>query len=380
MSIDYTKVPSPCFVLDESLLRKNLQLIDRVQKEAEIEVILAFKGFSMWSVFPIVKEYLAGATASSLNEARLCFEEMGSKAHTYAAAYAPHEFEEILDYSHHLVFNSLSQYERLKPQVDAHKNTISIGLRVNPEYSEVTTDLYNPTSPTSRLGITAPHLKDGLPEGVEGLHFHALCESDSYTLEKTLASFEKKFGHLLAQVKWVNMGGGHLMTRKGYDIDHLINLLKKFKEKYDVEVILEPGSAIAWETGDLVSSVLDILENGGVKTAMLDVSFTCHMPDTLEMPYKPNVVGASTNLVEDKPAYRLGGTSCLAGDFMSEYSFDQPLNIGDKVVLKDMIHYTMVKTTTFNGVTHPSIGVWREKTGFELIRKFGYEDYKNRLS
>jgi carboxynorspermidine decarboxylase len=380
MPIDYSKVPSPCFVLDESLLRKNLQLIDRVQKEAGIDVILAFKGFSMWSAFPIVKEYLAGATASSLNEARLCFEEMGSKAHTYAAAYAPHEFEEILDYSHHLVFNSLSQYEQLKPQVDAHKNPISIGLRVNPEYSEVTTDLYNPTSPTSRLGITAPHLQDGLPEGVEGLHFHALCESDSYTLEKTLASFEKKFGHLLAQVKWVNMGGGHLMTRKSYDIDHLINLLKKFKEKHNVEVILEPGSAIAWETGDLVASVLDIVENGGVKTAMLDVSFTCHMPDTLEMPYKPNVVGASTNLVEGKPAYRLGGTSCLAGDFMSEYSFDQPLNIGDKVILKDMIHYTMVKTTTFNGVPHPSIGVWREKTGFELIRKFGYEDYKNRLS
>lgn len=380
MPINYDHIPSPCYVLDEQLLRKNLALINRVQQEAGIQVILAFKGFAMWSAFPIVREYLSGATASSLNEARLCFEEMGTKAHTYAPAYLPHEFPEILDLSSHIVFNSLNQLAQFREQVLNHSEKVSIGLRVNPEYSDVSTDLYNPASPTSRLGISAQHLANGLPEGVEGLHFHVLCESDSYALEKVLTNLEKKFGHLLKEVKWVNMGGGHLMTREGYDTNHLVQILKAFKEKHQVEIILEPGSAIAWQTGDLVSTVLDIVDNGGEKTAILDVSFTCHMPDTLEMPYKPVVVGADSEPVPGKPRYRLGGTSCLAGDFMSAYSFEKELNIGDQIVLKDMIHYTMVKTTTFNGVAHPAIGIWRQNGGFELVRQFGYEDYKNRLS
>ena len=378
MNQEHSHIPSPCYVLDEALLRKNLALIDRVQQEAGIKVILAFKGFAMWSAFPVVREYLSGATASSLNEAKLCVEEMGTKAHTYAVAYPPHHFEEMLEHSSYLVFNSLGQYEQFKAQ--ALSTQVSLGLRVNPEYSDVTTELYNPSSPQSRLGILAEDLEEGLPEGIEGLHFHVLCESDSYALEKTLTAFEDKFGHLLSQLKWVNMGGGHLMTRKGYDIDHLIGLLKSFRERHGLEVILEPGSAVAWQTGDLVATVLDIVDNGGVKTAVLDVSFTCHMPDTLEMPYRPEVEGASTDSIEGVYPYRLGGTSCLAGDFLEAYYFDKPLTIGDRIVLKDMIHYTMVKTTTFNGVEHPSISIKRTDGNFELIRQFGYEDYKNRLS
>jgi len=380
MQINTRHIPSPCFVLDEARLRKNLQLIDRVQQEAGVKIILAFKGFAMWSAFPLVKEYLSGATASSLNEARLCFEEMGTKAHTYTPAYLPQEFEEVLEYSSHVVFNSLSQYHQFIHQVNSHPTPISIGLRVNPGYSDVSTELYNPASPTSRLGIGPEALKNGLPEGVEGLHFHVLCESDSYALEEVLNHFEQKFGHLLPQLKWINMGGGHLMTRHDYDLGHLIGLLKNFREKHNVEVILEPGSAIAWQTGDLMSTVLDIVEEGGVKTALLDVSFTCHMPDTLEMPYKPEVAGAEAKAVHGKHQYRLGGTSCLAGDFLTEYSFEKELKIGDKLVLKDMMHYTMVKTTTFNGVAHPSIGILKEDGAFELLRTFGYEDYKGRLS
>lgn len=380
MPINYDHIPSPCYVLDEALLRKNLQLIDRVQQEAGINVILAFKGFAMWSAFPLVKEYLSGATASSLNEARLCFEEMGTRAHTYAPAYLPQEFEDILDYSSHVVFNSLSQYEQFKNQVKASEHSVSIGLRVNPGYSDVETKLYNPASPASRLGIGHEMLQNELPEDIEGLHFHVLCESSSYALEKVLTHLEERFGHLLPQVKWVNMGGGHLLTREGYDVDHLINILKRFKEKHQVDIILEPGSAIAWQTGDLLSTVLDVVDNGGVKTAILDVSFTCHMPDTLEMPYKPEVEGAVPEPVNGKYQYRLGGTSCLAGDYLSEYSFDDELKVGDQLILKDMIHYTMVKTTTFNGVAHPAIGTWKESQEFELVKTFGYEDYKGRLS
>lgn len=367
-------------MLDEVLLRKNLMLIDRVQKEAGVEVILALKGFALWRAFPLVKKYLKGATASSLHEARLCFEEMNTKAHAYAPAYSPHEFAQILDYSSHIVFNSLSQYERFYKQVKTHGQPISMGLRVNPGYSDVTIDLYNPTSPISRLGVGSGELKNGLPEGIEGLHFHALCESDSYALERVLLHLERKFGLMLKQVKWVNMGGGHLMTREGYDLEHLTCLLRDFKAKYDVEVILEPGCAIAWQTGDLVSTVLDIVEREGVKTAILDVSFTCHLPDTLEMPYKPEVAGAEPRAIQGKHQYRLGGVSCLAGDALSAYSFEKELKVGDPIVLKDMMHYTMVKTTHFNGVAHPSIGIWKENQKFELIRSFGYEDYKGRLS
>lgn len=378
--IDLNKIPAPCFVLEEELLRKNLTLIKSVADRAEVEIILAFKGFAMWSTFPIVREYVKGATASSLYEARLCYEEMKTKAHTYCVAISPDEIDELLDYSSVITFNSLSQFEKYKDK--AFAKNISCGVRVNPEYSEVTTELYNPCSPNSRLGITAENFGDKLPEGIEGLHFHALCENDSYTLEKTLEAFENKFGHLLSQVKWVNFGGGHLMTREGYDIEHLIGVLKKFKEKHQVHVILEPGSAFAWRTGYLVSTVVDIVKTNGVKTIMTDVSFTAHMPDCLEMPYRPKIWGASDPSPDSNQnyTYRIGGTSCLSGDFMFEYSFDKEVQIGDKIVFDDMIHYTMVKTSMFNGVKHPSIGIWTKENEFKLVRKFEYEDYKRRLS
>lgn len=378
--MEINKIPSPAFVLEEALLRKNLELIAGVQQAAGIEIILALKGFSMWRVFPFVREHLSGATASSLHEARLIYEEMGCKAHTYCVAYMPDEFQEIMRYSSHLTFNSIAQYERFRPQVEAHSEKISCGIRCNPEYSEVEVELYNPAAPGSRLGEVSPAFEKGLPEGIEGLHFHVLCESTSYDLEKTLVAFEQHFGHLLPQVRWVNMGGGHLMTKKGYDTGHLVGLLKKFKEKWNVDILLEPGSAIAWETGVLVSTVLDIHESRGVKTAIMDISFTCHMPDTLEMPYRPRITGASADPLPGKPAYRIGGVSCLSGDYMREYSFDAELRVGDRLVFEDMIHYTMVKTSTFNGVHHPDICIWREDGVLELVKRFGYEDYKGRLS
>jgi carboxynorspermidine decarboxylase len=379
--MDLKKVPSPCFVLEETLLRRNLTLIDRVQKAAGVQVILAFKGFAMWSAFPIVREYLSGATASSLNEARLCFEEMKTKSHTYAVAYVPKEFGQVMKYSSHITFNSLAQYKRYKGKLAKHPEPISAGIRVNPGWSPVGTALYNPASPGSRLGETAENFKGQLPEGVEGLHFHVLCESTSYDLETTLQHFEKQFGAFLPSLKWVNFGGGHLMTRKDYDVEHLISVLKAFKARHPhLHVILEPGSAIAWETGVLVATVLDVVKNKGVKTAILDVSFTAHMPDTLEMPYRPRVRGAQEEPEAGKPAFRLGGVSCLSGDFMTEYSFDTPLKVGQKIVFEDMIHYTMVKTTTFNGVTHPSIAILRPDGKLEVVRKFGYVDYKRRLS
>jgi carboxynorspermidine decarboxylase len=379
MAIDFTAIPSPCYVLDETLLRKNLELIQSVKKAAGIEIILAFKGFSMWGAFPIVREYVHGATASSLYEAMLCLDEMKTKAHTYAPVYLKSEFPEILRRSSHITFNSLSQYEAFYPEITKSGQQVSIGLRVNPEYSEVTTMLYNPCAPGSRLGITSDLLKDTLPEGVEGLHFHSLCESNSYDLEKTLAAFEARFAPLLHQAKWVNMGGGHLMTKEGYDIPHLVQLLKDFKAKYKVDVILEPGSAFAWRTGYLVSTVVDIVENHGIKTAMLDVSFTAHMPDCLEMPYKPIILGAMEPS-EGKPTYRMGGTTCLSGDFMGDWAFDNELKVGNLIIFDDMIHYTMVKTSTFNGVPHPSIGIWGDAYGFRLLRQFGYNDFKNKLS
>jgi len=375
--IDFSKIPSPCFVLEEERLERNLRLIDRVQQEAGVEIILAFKGFAMWSAFPIVKKYLKGATASSLHEARLCFEEMGTRAHTYAVAYQPDQFQEIASLSSHITFNSLSQYKHFQHQLP---EGVECGLRINPEWSDVETDLYNPSSPVSRLGITSPHLAGGLPEGISGLHFHVLCESSAESLVQVLRQVEHNFGHLLHQLKWINMGGGHLMTREGYNIDLLIRTLKEFREKYQVNVILEPGSAIAWQTGDLKSTVLDIVENNGVKTAIADISFTCHMPDCLEMPYRPVITGASRNPNGLPHSYRIGGVSCLAGDFMEAYGFDKPLAIGDELVFEDMIHYTMVKTSMFNGVHHPAIGIWRKEGTFDLIREFDYQDYKRRLS
>ncbi|MEP1032859.1 carboxynorspermidine decarboxylase [Ekhidna sp.] len=370
------KIPSPCFVLDENKLIRNLKLIDQVQKSAEIEIILAFKGFSMWSAFPQIKQYVNGATASSLNEVKLCNEEMGVKSHTYCVAYSSDEFEEIASNSSHITFNSLNQYHEF---IDLVPDSVSVGLRVNPEWSDVETDLYNPSSPISRLGISEKNLTK-LPARIEGLHFHVLCESNSYALENVLASFEKKFGHFLPHVKWINMGGGHLMTRKDYDVDHLINLLTDFRKKHSVDVILEPGSAFAWQTGDLHTTVLDVVENGGKKTAIFDGSFTCHMPDCLEMPYRPQLANGSEEKTEGWYPYRLGGVSCLAGDFLENYWFEIPLKAGDSIIFKDMIHYTMVKTSTFNGVKHPSIGIVRKNGEFELIREFGYHDFKNRLS
>ncbi len=371
------QIPSPCYVLDERAFRRNLSLIQSVAERSEVEIILAFKAFAMWPVFPIVREYVKSSTASSLAEARLAFEEMGSKAHTYGPAYTDAEFPEIMRMSSHVTFNSLTQFERFYPQTKG--SGISCGLRINPEFSVVDTDLYNPSTPGSRLGVVADMLPEQLPEGIEGLHFHTLCENNSYDLERVLESVEKNFGKYLEQVKWLNMGGGHLMTHQDYDVEHLIALLKKFKAKYPhLHIILEPGSAFAWQTGVLVSSVLDVVENRGIKTAMLDVSFACHMPDCLEMPYKPAITDA-TDAVEGKPTYRMGGNSCLSGDFLGDWSFDQELQPGDRIIFEDMIHYTMVKTTMFNGVSHPSYGIWTEDDQFVLLREFGYEDYKQRM-
>jgi carboxynorspermidine decarboxylase len=377
--INYTQAPSPSFLLDESRLRRNLELISSVQERAGVSVILALKGFSMWRVFPLVKQYLKGATASSLHEARLIYEEMGVRAHTYSPAYIPGELEEILKYSSHLTFNSVAEYERHAGHLAKAGHKVSAGLRVNPEYSEVETDLYNPAAPGSRLGIAPDGLGERLPEGVEGLHFHTLCESSSFDLEKVLAAFEHHFGRFFPQLKWVNLGGGHLMTRQGYDIPHLVQLLQKFRERTGLEVIMEPGSAIAWETGELVTTVLDVVENRGVRTAIIDASFTAHMPDTLEMPYLPKIIGSKPE-GEGQYTYRIGGVSCLAGDYKQSYHFDRPLEPGDRLVFWDMIHYTMVKTTTFNGVRHPDICMWRENGELEVVKRFGYEDFKGRLS
>ncbi len=371
------RFPSPCFVLEEAKLRQNLELIDSVQQAAGVTIILALKGFSMYSAFPLVREYLSGATASSLNEVKLVNEYMGVQAHTYIPAYQDESFDEVVSRSNHLTFNSWSQWERFK---DRAVGRVSCGIRVNPQYSEVATDMYNPCVPGSRLGATRDQLPDQLPDGLDGIHFHTLCENDSFTLERTLSALEERFGTLLHQAKWVNFGGGHLMTREGYDTAHLISLLQTFRQKYNVDVILEPGSAIAWQTGILVSTVLDVLDSQGIDVAVLDTSFAAHMPDTLEMPYKPCIIGSYHEPVAGKPTYRLGGMTCLAGDFMGDYSFDKPLDVGDKIVFDDMIHYTMVKTTTFNGVNLPSIGVWKENDSFQLIKSYGYESFKDRLS
>ena len=372
-------------MLEEQLLRQNLQLIRKVMDEAECQIILALKGFSMFSAFPIVKEYLPGATASSLHEIKLINDYLGYKSHTYIPAYQEREFAEVLERSSHVTFNSLSQWERFKDRVKAFnqtnpERTVSCGIRVNPQYSEVETDMYNPCVPGSRLGVTRSHLGEQLPEGMEGIHFHTLCENGSDVLERTLEALESRFGDLLHQAKWLNMGDGHLMTREGYDIPKLISLIKRLKEKYNLEVILEPGSAIAWRTGYLTSTVLDIMESQGIQVAILDTSFAAHMPDTLEMPYKPRILGAHYEPIEGKPTYRLGGMTCLAGDFMGDYSFDAPLEIGSQIVFDDMIHYTMVKTTTFNGVNLPSIGIWQTDNTFRLIKQYGYENFKDRLS
>ena len=380
MSIDFSKIPTPCYLLEEELLRKNLKLIQSVKEGAGVEIILAFKGFSMWKAFPIVREFIDGAAASGACEAKLATDEMKTLAHTYSAAYQRSDFNEVMENSSHITFNSLTQLEQFLPVVKDFQRKISVGLRVNPEFSEVETALYNPCAPGTRLGILADQLGDELPEGVEGLHFHTLCESGAVDLVKTLTAFESKFGKFLSKVKWVNMGGGHLITRTGYDTKLLIDTLKAFRQRWNnIEVILEPGSTFAWETGVLLAEVVDIVENKGIKTAILNISFTAHMPDCLEMPYQPRIRGAYQEAIPGKHAYRMGGNSCLAGDYMGYWSFDEPLKSGDRILFEDMIHYTIVKTTTFNGVPHPSIGIWNEQSGFRILREFGYADYKNRM-
>lgn len=380
MTSRFDAVPSPGFVIEEKLLRRNLELISSVSREAGVEIIPAFKGFSMWSVFPIVREFVTGASASSLNEARLCFEEMKVRAHTYAPVYIPSEFQEIMGYSSHIVFNSMAQFHQYIEQIRNYSRKISVGIRVNPEFSEVEPLIYNACAPGSRLGILASQLPDRLPPEIEGLHFHTLCESGAGDLEKTLAAFEEHFGKYIPQVKWINMGGGHLITRKGYDIKKLITLLKEFRKKHNKHVILEPGSAFAWDTGVLISTVLDVVENKGIHTAMLDVSFAAHMPDCLEMPYKPRIEGAHHEPLSGKPTYRMGGNSCLSGDFVGFWSFDEPLKTGDRIIFEDMIHYTMVKTNFFNGVGHPSIGILHADGKYEQVKSFHYSDYRNKLS
>ncbi|MDR0506395.1 MAG: carboxynorspermidine decarboxylase [Dysgonamonadaceae bacterium] len=372
---------TPAYIIDETLLRRNLSLIKSVKERAGVNIILAFKAFAMWKVFPLIKEYIGYSTASSPYEARLALEEMGSLAHTYSPAYIEKDFATIKRCSSHITFNSLTQFHRFYQDTLDNNHPISCGLRINPEYSEVETDLYNPAAPGSRLGIIREQLGNSLPEGVEGLHFHTLCESTSYALENTLQKVEEKFGEFLTKIKWLNMGGGHLITRKDYDIEHLIRLLKNFKQKYpDLEIIIEPGAAFVWQTGILASSVVDIVENKGVKTAILDISFTCHTPDCLEMPYKPTVRNAYQEPVEGKPTYRLGGNSCLSGDFLGDWSFDNELKTGDIIIFEDMIHYTTVKTTMFNGIPHPDLCILKTDGSLKTLRQFDFEDYKSRMS
>jgi carboxynorspermidine decarboxylase len=375
---DLSKLPSPCYLLEAAKLRTNLELIDRVQRESGCTILLALKGFAMWSVFPMVREYLPGCSASSYNEARLARERFGGHVHLYAPAYTDAEFPKLITLSDRISFNSLSQWQRLGEQALAAG--ISCGLRVNPRIDEVETALYNPSDEQSRLGIPEEEVADGVPAGIEGLHVHALCECEADATERLITALEARFGHLLADMKWCNLGGGHLMSRPGYDVEHLIRVLKEFRQRHShLEVVLEPGSAIAWRTGPLITSVLDIITRGGLQIAMLDTSATAHMPDVLEMPYRAEVRGADHPKVKSH-TYRLGGLTCLAGDIIGDYSFDAPLQIGDRIILEDMIHYTMVKTTQFNGVAHPSIAIAHEDGRTEIVRRFGYADYEERLS
>jgi len=378
---------TPYYRIEERLLRNNLALIRRTAEEAGVEFILAFKAFALWKTFFIFRDYIAHTTASSPNEARLAFEEFGSKAHTYSPAYEDKDFDTIMRCSSHITFNSLQQFEHFYPRIVENGKPLSCGLRINPQYSEIETTLYNPCAPGSRFGILAEQLPDQLPEGVEGFHCHNHCESSAAALVHTLEHIEARFAKWLPKIKWLNLGGGHLLTRKDYDVRLLIDTLKSFKARYpQLHLILEPGSAFAWQTGDLFASVVDIVENDGIKTAILNVSFTCHMPDCLEMPYWPAIRGAETleppqaaGREREPLVYRLGGNSCLSGDFMGYWRFEQPLQIGDTIRFLDMIHYTTVKTNMFNGIPHPSLVLLRENGEEELLRRFGYEDYRDRM-
>lgn len=384
MNPDLSSFPTPFFIVYEDRLRRNLALIDHVKREAGVNIIMAFKANALWRSFPIIREYCRDSTASSLNEMQLGIEELGGNVHSYCPAYTSATIGRFLEGSSHITFNSLGQWEMHRDAVNAYNrehpdSPVSPGLRVNPQCSVIETDIYNPALPGSRFGVTADQLPS-LPEGIEGLHFHQLCESSSYDLQKVLEAFESQFSHLLPSIKWVNMGGGHLMTREGYDVDHLISLLRDFRARYPwIEVILEPGSAFTWRTGDLITEVVDVVTNQGINTAIIDASFACHMPDTLEMPYKP-AVSESVAQSPSTITYRLGGNSCLSGDYMGDWYFDRPLRPGDRLTLEDMNHYTTVKTTMFNGIQHPDILLAHSDGSVETLRHFSYEDYKNRMS
>ena len=369
---------TPVYIIEEEKLRRNLSLIRTVAERTDSEWILAFKAFALWKTFPVFREYIRSTTASSLSEARLALEEFGAKAHTYSPAYTDDEFDDIVRCSSHLTFNSLCQYERFHERAAE----CSIGLRVNPEYSEVGTLLYNPCAPGTRFGVTAAKLPEQLPADIRGFHCHCHCESGADVFERSLQHIEEKFSKWFPQLEWINFGGGHLVTRKDYDIELLVRLVQGFHQRYPhLKVIFEPGSAFAWQTGPLVASVVDVVEDKGIRTAILDVSFTCHMPDCLEMPYYPDVRGAEH--VEESShishLYRLGGNSCLSGDFMGYWRFDHELEVGEQIIFEDMIHYTTVKTNTFNGITHPSIAMLRLDGTLELLRQFTYEDYRSRM-
>lgn len=379
MDFNPDTVPSPCYVCDRGKLAKNLAVLADVRKRTGCKILLALKGFAMFSLFPQIREVLQGACASSLHEARLSYEEFGREVHVYMPAYQESEFEEVLKFSDHLVFNSFTQWLQFKERALSHPKGISCGIRINPQYSEVDVDLYNPCGRYSRLGVTREHFKPEHLGGIQGLHFHALCEQNADALEHTLNSVEEKFGPYLAQMQWLNFGGGHHITRPDYDVDLLCGLITRTKERYGVEVYLEPGEAVALNTGVLVAEVLDIVQNE-IAIAILDTSAAAHMPDVLEMPYRPEVIGAGQP-GQHPHTYRLGGLTCLAGDVIGDYSFPEPLAVGQRLVFCDMAHYTMVKNNTFNGVRLPSIAIFDPDTGkTQIVRQFGYEDYRNRLS
>ena len=397
---NFKEISSPYYILEEERLRVNLSLIQRVASEAGIEIILAFKAYALWKTFPIFREYIQATTASSLYEARLAFEEFGNMAHTYSPAYTDGEIREIASMSSHLTFNSLTQYQRYQEVAREVNPKISLALRINPEYSEVGTDLYNPCAPGTRFGVTHDKLADTLPPFIEGFHCHCHCESGSDVFERTLVHIEEKFSKWFPQLKWINFGGGHLMTRKDYDVPRLIRLMKDFRSRYPwLHVILEPGSAFGWQTGPLVAQVVDVVEDRGIQTAIVNVSFTCHMPDCLEMPYMPAIRGAET--IEHSPltidhseepqssidnvqcsmknVYRIGGNSCLSGDFMGFWRFDHELKVGENIIFEDMLHYTTVKTCMFNGIGHPSIAIVHPDGEMETLRQYTYEDYRDRM-
>ena len=374
---------TPYYIVYEERLRGNLEKLKRVAEAADIKIIMAFKANALWKTFPIIREYFQASTASSLNEMKLSLDYLGNDVHAYCPVYTERSFPEFLEGCSHITFNSLAQFRKFHPQMKASGKKVSAGLRVNPHCSVIETDIYNPCVPGSRFGENPENLRDGLPEGIEGLHFHALCESSSYDLERVLKAFKDEYGHLLPKVKWLNMGGGHLITRKDYDTEHFIRLMRELHEEYPhLEIIIEPGSAFTWQTGDLVTEVLDVVEDAGIRTAIIDASFACHMPDCLEMPYKPVCAEALPEEAEEIGEgipYRLGGNSCLSGDYTGDWRFAEPLKPGDRLTLLDMNHYTTVKTNMFNGIQHPSIYLQRQDGDIELLREFTYDDYRNRM-